>query len=136
MRMIINNIVDVLPRLCGVAMGKAREDKMRNLGLSVVLLASLLFMSAEVRAEEYVLALKDHQFSPKELTVPAGEKVKIVVKNLDATPAEFESSDLNREKLVAANGEITVYVGPVDGGTYAYFDDFHRDTTTGRIIAK
>ena len=109
---------------------------MRNLGLSVVLLASLLFMSAEVRAEEYVLALKDHQFSPKELTVPAGEKVKIVVKNLDATPAEFESSDLNREKLVAANGEITVYVGPVDGGTYAYFDDFHRDTTTGRIIAK
>ena len=109
---------------------------MRNLGLSVIVLASLLYATAGARADEYVLTLKDHQFSPKELTIPAGQKVKITVKNLDATPAEFESSDLNREKVVAAKGEITVYVGPVDAGTYAYFDDFHHDTTTGRLIAK
>ena len=109
---------------------------MRNLSLSLVFLAAFLCDPTGARAQDYILTLKDHQFSPKELTIPAGQKIKITVKNLDTTPAEFESSDLNREKVVAANSEITVYVGPVDAGTYAYFDDFHHDTTTGSITAK
>ncbi len=96
---------------------------------------SLLFVAA-AHAEDFVITIKDHQFAPKELTVPAGQKVKLIIKNQDATPAEFESSDLNREKVVGANGEITVFVGPLDAGRYAYFDDFHRATTTGVIIAK
>ncbi len=98
--------------------------------------AFILSIMAVAHADDYVLTLKDHQFSPKELTIPANEKIKITVKNLDSTAAEFESSDLNREKVVAANGEITVFIGPVDAGTYGYFDDFHRSTTTGTIIAK
>ncbi|MGA9666961.1 MAG: cupredoxin domain-containing protein [Gallionella sp.] len=107
----------------------------RSLVYSVCLSAFLLF-SAAAYAEDYVLTLKDNQFSPKELTVPAGQKIKITVKNQDATPAEFESSDLNREKVVGANSEITVFIGPLDAGSYGFFDDFHRDTTTGTIIAK
>ena len=103
--------------------------------LSLALPACLLF-SATARAEDYVLTLKNNQFSPRELTVPAGQKVKITVKNLDTTPAEFESSDLNREKVVAANSEIFVFIGPLDAGRYGFFDDFHRDKTTGTIIAK
>jgi len=102
---------------------------------SVVLFASLLF-SAAAYAEDYVLTLKNNQFSPNVLTIPAGQKVKIIVKNQDATPAEFESSDLNREKIVGANSEIFVYVGPLDAGKYGYFDDFHRNTTSGTLIAK
>ena len=98
-------------------------------------LSALLF-SAAAHAEDYILILKNNQFSPKELTIPAGQKVKIIVKNQDATPAEFESSDLNREKIVGANEEIIVFVGPLDAGKYGFFDDFHRDTTTGVIIAK
>lgn len=103
--------------------------------LSLALPACLLF-SATAQAEDYVLTLKNNQFSPRELTVPAGQKVKITVKNLDTTPAEFESSDLNREKVVAANSEIFVFIGPLDAGRYGFFDDFHRDKTTGTIIAK
>jgi plastocyanin len=80
--------------------------------------------------------MKNHQFTPKELLVPAGQKVKITVRNQDATPAEFESSDLNREKVVSANSEISVFVGPLDPGRYVFFDDFHRETTSGVIIAK
>lgn len=85
--------------------------------------------------ENYVITEKDKQFSPRELTIPAGQKVKITVKNLDATPAEFESSDFNREKVVAANSEISVFVGPLDAGKYSYVDDFHREST-GTVIAK
>lgn len=85
---------------------------------------------------EYVLTLKDHKFSPAELEIPAGQKVKLVVKNLDATSAEFESHDLGREKVVAANGDITLFVGPLSAGKYSYFDDFHRETTTGVVVVK
>jgi hypothetical protein len=99
-------------------------------------LAALLVLSAPARAEDYVLTLKDNQFAPQQLVIPAKQKVKITVKNLDATPAEFESYELNREKVVAAHSEIIVFVGPLDPGNYNFFDDFHRDTTKGVITAK
>ncbi len=109
---------------------------MHRLPARTALVSALLLFAAVAHAEDYVITIKDHQFAPKELTVPAGQKIKLVVKNQDAAPAEFESSDLNREKVVAANGEITVFIGPLDAGRYTYFDDFHRATTTGVIIAK
>ena len=107
----------------------------RNLSHTAAIVVCLLF-SLAAQAEDYVLTLKNNQFSPKVLTIPAGQRVKVIVKNLDNTPAEFESSDLNREKVVGANSEIAVFIGPLDAGTYGYFDDFHRDTTTGSILAK
>ena len=98
--------------------------------------ALVLLFAHQARAEDFVLTLKDHQFIPQALVIPAGQKVKITVKNLDDTAAEFESSDLNREKVVVAHSEVTVFVGPLDAGTYAFFDDFHRSTTTGTLTAK
>lgn len=97
-------------------------------------LISFLSFSASAQ-EEYVLTLKNNQFSPKELTIPAHQKIKLIVKNQDTAAAEFESTDLNREKVVTPNSEITVYIGPLDAGTYTFFDDFHRDTT-GAVIVK
>jgi len=99
-------------------------------------LSIVLSIPVAAHAEDYVLTLKNNQFSPKVLTIPAGQKIKITVINHDVTPAEFESSDLNREKVVGANSEISVFIGPLDAGSYGYFDDFHRDTTTGVIVAK
>ena len=90
---------------------------------------------AAAHADDYILTLKDHQFTPKELVLPANQKIKLIVKNQQTTPAEFESAELDREKVVDANGEITVFLGPLEPGTYGYFDDFHRDTT-GTITVK
>jgi hypothetical protein len=106
----------------------------KSLSMSVAL-SVCLFLSATAYAEDYVISIKNSQFSPKELIIPAGQKIKITVKNLDAMPAEFESSDLNREKLVSANSEIFVFIGPLDAGSYGFFNDFHREST-GTIIAK
>src|SRR5215218_7815404 len=98
------------------------------------LLVSLSFASAQ--AEDFVLTIKDHTFTPAELTVPAGQKVKVLVKNLDATPEEFESHDLKREKVVKGNSEIAVNVGPLKAGTYKYVGEFNEDKAKGVIIAK
>lgn len=98
----------------------------------------LFVVAAVVHAEEpsFTLTIKDHHFMPSDLTVPAEQKVKLVIKNLDRTPEEFESHDLNREKIVPGGGEITLYIGPLKAGTYTFFGEFHEDTAQGRMMVK
>ena len=81
----------------------------------------------------YKMKVKDHAFFPTTLSIPADQKVKLVITNEDPTPMEFESYDLNREKVIPANSEGTFFVGPLNTGTYALFDDFRRDITKGTI---
>lgn len=85
---------------------------------------------------DFTLTIKDHKYDPEDLAIPANTKVKLIVKNMDATPEEFESFDLNREKVVAAGSQIEVYVGPLDPGKYEFFGDFHQDTARGHLIVK
>ena len=110
---------------------------MRILLVAAAAVMTLLSLSAHADdAVEEHLNLKDHAFVPREFTVPAGQKIKLILTNQDPTPAEFESYELHREKTVAANGTITFFLGPLDAGSYPFFDDFHHDTTTGTVIAK
>ncbi len=100
------------------------------------LLSIALLLPLAVQAAEYRLAIKDHQFLPAELNVPSGTKIKLIVENQDATPEEFESYELNREKIVAGNSKITVFIGPLAPGRYPFFGEFNRNTAQGVIIAQ
>ncbi len=96
-----------------------------------------LVLAAPAFADDPVvtITLKDHQFAPAEVPVPAGVKVQLLIKNDQPQTAEFESHSLHREKIVTAGGQITVPVGPLDPGSYEFFDDFHS-TTRGHLIVK
>jgi hypothetical protein len=100
-------------------------------------LGALCWTAAAVAADapSYAIAIKDHAFAPAELTIPANTRVQLLVKNLDATPSEFESDDFHREKVVTAGDEIRVFVGPLLAGSYEFFDDFHP-ATRGHLIVK
>lgn len=91
-----------------------------------------------VHAEEpvYHLTIKDHQFEPKELEIPAGVKVKLVVENLDKSPEEFESYDLNREKVIPGGKKATIFLGPLKPRTYKFFGEFNPKTAQGIITVK
>lgn len=95
----------------------------------------LTYAADATPADPPVLALRNSQFEPKELAIPAGIKVKLVVRNMDEAPAEFESYDLSREVVVAAHGEAAVYIGPLQPGKYQFFNDFNR-SMQGMIVAK
>jgi hypothetical protein len=82
------------------------------------------------------LVIRDHHFVPAELSVPARTKIKLFIDNQDPTAEEFESYELNREKVVPANAQITIFVGPLEPGRYPFFGDFHKDSATGVLIAK
>ena len=82
------------------------------------------------------LVIREHKFVPAEITVPARKKIKLVIENQDATAEEFESDQLNREKVVPPKGKITLFVGPLEPGRYPFFGEFHKETAKGVLIAK
>lgn len=107
-----------------------------GLGLGAALWAFAGAVPAAAEEPSVVISIKDHRFDPEQVEVPAGQRVKIVFRNLDPTPEEFESDDIGFEKIVMGNMQTTVYVGPLDPGTYKFFGEFHLDTAQGVILAK
>ncbi len=104
---------------------------------AAALLAALLAGGASARADELpTLVFHNHRFEPARIEVPAHVKFQLKVKNTDDTADEFESTELNREKLVAPGQTITVFLGPLDPGEYKFFGDFHQDTAQGVLVAK
>jgi len=107
---------------------------MKTLATAVALaLLPTLSMAADL---ELGLTIKNHQFVPAEISVPAGKKIKLVVNNLDSTPEEFESHQLNREKVIAGNAKSTIYVGPLSPGKYAFWGEFNMSTARGVLVAE
>jgi plastocyanin len=103
-------------------------------GVAALLAASAL--PAQAQEQSFQLTIKNHRFEPAEFEVPANTKVKLLVKNEDATAEEFESSSLHREKAVPPGKEITVLIGPLKPGRYEFIGDFNRATAHGAIIVK
>lgn len=108
----------------------------KQVALAVCFLGFCFVAASTFAAEpEIAISIKGRHFVPDVVTAPAGQKLKLVVKNEDATTSEFESIDFHREKVVQPGHEITVYVGPLDAGTYEFFDDFHPESR-GRLVVK
>ncbi len=95
----------------------------RLLSATLLSLAALSSVAAE---GEITLVIENHTFSPKEVKVPAGKKIKLLVVNKDASPAEFESKPLNREKLIPAKSTATILLGPLKPGRYAFVEEYHE----------
>lgn len=98
--------------------------------------AALYAVAPAVANDSYTLTIKDHRFEPTQLQVPAGKKLKLTVKNLDATPEEFESHDLKREKVIPGKSEALISIGPLKPGTYRFVGEFNEKTAQGQIVAK
>ena len=92
--------------------------------------------SAKLKEQEYKITIKDHVFSPRELKIPANQKIKLIIENQDAAPEEFDSYQLDREEVVAAHKTISVFIGPLNTGKYQYEGEFHSDTAQGVISAE
>ena len=85
---------------------------------------------------EVELRIQNHLFEPAELVVPADTKIRVRIHNHDATPEEFESWELNREKVILGGESTVIFVGPLAPGEYPFFGEFNPKTAQGKIIAK
>jgi hypothetical protein len=111
---------------------------MRILFMSLTMLVGVFSTSNSALAAEslpLMLVVHDNRFEPEQLTLPTGVKLKLLIRNLDTNPIEFESFDLSREIIVPGHGEVTIYVGPLEPGSYQFFNDFNHEMR-GSIMAK
>ena len=109
----------------------------RRVCLSVLAVAlPLAWSPAHAQEVEKTLVIKNHQFEPAELRVPANQKIKLVVHNQDNSAEEFESKSLKREKVIAAGTKATIVIGPLKPGKYDFFGEFNPNTAKGVVIAE
>jgi hypothetical protein len=104
--------------------------------LSTLLLSLPVLAAVAGNPPEVRVVIRDHRFVPAQVVVPANTKVKLLVVNEDATPEEFESHELNREKVVLGRATIPVFVGPLKPGRYPFFGEFHPDTAQGVLVVQ
>jgi plastocyanin len=104
---------------------------------SLFALALLLALPAAALADDtFKTTIKDHVFTPSEITVPANKRVMITVVNEDTTAEEFDSSALKVEKVVAGKSQGVVRIGPLPPGRYPFIGEYHESTAKGVVIAE
>ena len=103
---------------------------------ALVVATTTLLGVAHAEGPEALLVIKNHRFEPAELKVPAGQRIKLLVHNQDATPEEFESHSLNREKIVPGGAKVTIYIGPLTSGRYGFYGEYNEATAKGAVIAE
>ena len=104
--------------------------------IAFVMMVAGLASPGLARAAELLLTIENHKFVPAEVRVPAGTRVKLVVENRDASAEEFESFELNREKVIAGNSKAVIWIGPLKPGRYPFMGEFNASTARGVVIAE
>jgi len=102
----------------------------RSLFFILTMLATSQLMAKPPIVE---LRIKNHVFIPAEIIIPSNQKVKLLVINDDETPEEFESYELNREKIIPAKSRSVIFIGPLNPGTYPFFGEFNPKTAQGLV---
>jgi hypothetical protein len=109
------------------------RSAMLRLGLALLLPWSGGLFAATPVIE---IEIRDHLFFPAEIAIPADTKVKLLIKNLDPTPEEFESYELNREKVISGNSQAVIFIGPLPPGEYPFFGEFYPKTAQGKVLVE
>lgn len=109
---------------------------MKHLAALLVALLAVAPPSAQADEPTFTIDIKDGVITPLELEVPANSRIRLEVTNSGRSPAEFESVQLKKEKVIAAGNSSVIVIRNLDPGTYDFFDDFHIDMPHAKIIAK
>lgn len=106
----------------------------RAISTMAILTAAVPALAASDATPE--LRYQNGRFEPATLQVTANSPFKVMVTNGDKAPIEFESFELHRERVVRPGQTITVYMPPLEPGSYKFFDDFNHAAPEGVIISK
>jgi Cupredoxin-like domain len=120
--------------------GRAAMRRVVMSGAFVLIAAAVLALGAtEGRAQDmpvFSIEFKDGVITPLRTEVPARRAFKIELHNTGTTPAEFESIELHREKVLAPQSTTFIVFRTLDPGEYKFFDDFHPDAPQAVLVAK
>lgn len=107
--------------------------------LAAAAAAILLATPFDGRAEDdpvFRIEFKDGVVTPLRLEVPSRRRFKLELHNRGETPAEFESRELRKEKVLAPGASSILVIRTLDPGEYDFFDDFHPEAPPAVLVAK
>ena len=111
-----------------------------RLTLAAALVAALVAVAPGTLSAEdeavFKIEMNDGKLTPMRLEVPAGKPFKLEVTNAGATPAEFESKSLRKEKVIAPKATATFAMKKLAAGDYDYFDEHQPQAPAGVLVAK
>lgn len=116
-----------------------RATRRPAVALFVLAAALLPALTLGVRAEEeplFRIEFNDGKVTPQRLEVPAKTRFRLELHNLGKEPAEFESKELRKEKVLAPGTSSILVIRTLDPGEYDFFDDFHLDAPPAVLVAK
>ncbi|OGA60834.1 MAG: iron transporter [Betaproteobacteria bacterium RIFCSPLOWO2_12_FULL_65_14] len=111
---------------------------MKSLRRPLVLLAALV-LAAAASAQDlptFQIVMKDGRFTPERLEVPAGKRLKLVLKNEGRGPAEFENLSMRVEKVLAPGVTSFVVLHGLKPGEYRFVDEFRPNGGALTLVAK
>lgn len=79
---------------------------------------------------------KEGRLLPARLEVPAGQRIKLVIRNQGKGPIEFENLNMRVEKVLAPGASSFVVLPKLKPGEHEFIDEFHMDTGRMWVIAK
>jgi hypothetical protein len=106
---------------------------------AALLFALLAVAAAPSQAEDmptFKIEMKDGVISPLRIEVPANKPFKLEIHNIGKTPTEFESIELNREKVLAPQSQSFIVFRKLSPGEYTFFDDFHPEAPKALLVAR
>lgn len=103
-----------------------------------VVLGGLMIVTAARAGDEptFTIEFHDGKVAPLRIEVPANQQFRLQLNNTGSTPAEFESNELHKEKVLAPNSSSVLVFHSLDPGQYPFFDDFHPDAPKAVLVAK
>jgi hypothetical protein len=84
----------------------------------------------------FEVVARDGRLIPSRLEVPAGGRIKLVLKNEGPGPLEFENDEMRIEKVISAGVTSFVVLPPLKPGEYGFIDEFNPVTGELKVIAK
>jgi len=126
-----------MQRLEELIVGLRYRKMVVDLFFIMILIGANVFGRAA--AEEmpvFSIQFNDGTIAPLRLEVPAGQPFKIELHNTGKTPAEFESTELHLEKVLAAQSSSFIVIRRLGPGEHKFFDDFHPGTPQAVLVAK
>ena len=82
----------------------------------------------------FKIEMRDGTITPSRIEAPANVPFKFEITNTGRTPAEFESLELKREKVLAPGASSSIVFRRVEAGEYEFFDDFHPEARAKLVV--
>jgi hypothetical protein len=103
---------------------------------AAIFAAALAGLAVAEDEATFRIEFNDGVVAPQRLEVPANRRLVIELVNKGKSPAEFESRELRKEKVLAPDSSSSLVIRSLDPGEYDFFDDFHPDAPPARLVAK